>query len=87
MSMPAGNRVLITSVVLAAAGVLACVASLFNAWVPKGSLLAFVVALPLLALAIIGVMVGFVKAEKCEDWLHGRRDPTLRRGQGRRRPL
>jgi hypothetical protein len=60
---------------LAAAGVLACVAALFNIWVPRGSLLAFVLALPLLALAIVGIMFGFIKAcEKCEDWLHGRRD-------------
>jgi hypothetical protein len=75
MNMPVGKRVLVISIALAAGGVLACVAALFNVLVPKGSLLAFFAALVPLALAIIGVMVGFVNAcEKCEDWLHGRRD-------------
>ena len=75
MSMPAGKRVLVTSIALAAAGVLACIAALFDALVPKGSLWAFFAALVPLALVIIGILFGFVKAcEKCEDWLHGRRD-------------
>ena len=75
MSILVGKRVLAVSMALAAAGVLACVAALYNIWVPKGSLAAFVVSLPLLVLAVIAVMVGFIKTcEKCEDWLHGRRD-------------
>ncbi len=88
MSIPVGKRVLAVSMALAAAGVLACVAALYNIWVPKGSLVAFVVSLPLLALAVIAVMVGFVKAcEKCEDWLHGRRNRLFGVGGDDEEPL
>jgi hypothetical protein len=75
MSVPGWKKALVTSVLLAAAGVLACVAALFDVWVPQGSLLAFVIALPFLALATIGIMVGFIKVcEKGEDLLQSRRD-------------
>jgi hypothetical protein len=75
MAMTGWKKVLVTSVLLAAAGVLACVAALFDIWVPQGSLLAFVLALPFLAAAVIGIMFGFIKAcDTCEDWLQRRRE-------------
>jgi hypothetical protein len=66
------NKVLAISFVLAAAGILACIAALFDNLVPKGSLLAFLAAMIPLGLLIVGILIAFVwLCDKCEDYFSG----------------
>jgi hypothetical protein len=72
------NRIFAVSLCLAAAGGLACLAALYNAFVPRGSVVAFLAATVPLALAIGAVVVGFVwVCEKIEDCLAQRADRRL----------
>lgn len=53
------NRLLATSLALAAAGLLACIAAVLNAFFPRGSLPAFIGWMFTAGLATAAVMVGF----------------------------
>ena len=56
------NKLIAASSALAAAGVLACGAALFDAFMPKGTLTAFLASMALLGLLVSGVMIGFTWA-------------------------
>jgi hypothetical protein len=53
------NKLIAASSALAAAGVLACAAALLDAFMPKGSLAAFLASMALLGLLVTGVVIGF----------------------------
>ena len=71
------NKMVSASFALAAAGIVACLAALFDNLVPKGSLLAFLVAVIPLGLAIAALLVGFTwLCDRLEDTLHGSKDKS-----------
>ena len=71
-------KLITISSALAAAGVLACVAALFDAFMPKGSLTAFLAGIALLGLLVTGVLIGYTWAcDKCESYFNGRLDRLL----------
>jgi hypothetical protein len=60
MGWQAKNKMLIVSLSLAAAGILACIGALYDTLVPKGSLLAFLATMLPLGLLVAGIVVVFV---------------------------
>jgi hypothetical protein len=79
------NKMLVVSLSLAAAGILACLGALFDSLVANGSILAFLAATVPLGLAIAGVLAGFAwVCEKCESYF--RRLPERRAAKRRRFP-
>ena len=73
------NKMVAASLSLAAAGVLACVAAVFDCFVPKASVGAFVAAMVPLGMAIAAVVVGFVwLCEKCEGYFKEYTDRLFR---------
>ena len=69
------NKMLVVSLSLAAAGMLACMGALFDGLVSGGSIMAFLVATVPLGLGIMGVLLGFVwVCDKCESHLSRRAD-------------
>jgi hypothetical protein len=67
------EKTIVISMILGTAGILACVAAIFNIDVPKGSLTAFLAAIIPLGLAIIGILVGFTwVCDKCNDYFKRR---------------
>ena len=60
MGWQAKNKMLIVSLSLAAAGILACVGALYDTLVPKGSLVAFFATMLPLGLLVAGIVVVFV---------------------------
>jgi hypothetical protein len=78
------NKSIAISAALAAAGVLTCAAVILNAFMPRGSLLAFFASMLLLGLAVTGAAIGYLWAcEKCESYFQGRLDRILSRGKPR----
>jgi hypothetical protein len=76
------NKSIAISAALAAAGVLACAAALLNAFVPRGSLVAFLASTALLGLVATGVAIGYVwVCEKSEGYFEGRLDRLLSIGK------
>jgi hypothetical protein len=72
------NKLIVISFSLAAAGMLACIAALYDMFVPKGSVVAFLAAIIPLGAAILVVMAAFTWAcDKCEDYLSGHLDRLL----------
>jgi len=70
------------STALAAAGVLACAAAILDAFIPKGSLAAFLANIALLGLAVTGVLIAHTWAcDKCESYFNGRLDRLLSMGK------
>ncbi len=62
------NRLLLTSLALAAAGILTCVACLLDVYLPRGSLVAFLGWLFTAGVAIVAIMVSFAwTCEKVDD--------------------
>ncbi len=57
MCWQARNKMLVVSLSMAAAGILACVAALYDSFVPKGSLLAFLATMFPLGLLVAGIVV------------------------------
>jgi hypothetical protein len=69
------DKMLVVSLCLAGAGILACVGALFDGFVSGGSIMAFLAATVPLGLAIIGVLLGFAwVCDKCETYLRRRAD-------------
>jgi hypothetical protein len=60
MSWQAKNKMLVVSLSLASAGILACIAAVYDSFVPKGSLLAFWVTMVPMGLLVAGIVAGFV---------------------------
>lgn len=78
------NKMLALSFILAAAGILACVAALFDNLVPKGSLLAFLAAVIPLGVVIVGVLIAFAWfCDKCEDYFYGAKDEAKEEPQAK----
>jgi hypothetical protein len=62
------NRLLVTSLALAAAGILTCVASLLEAFFPRGSVAAFLGLLFSAGVAIAAIMIAFAwTCEKADE--------------------
>jgi hypothetical protein len=79
------DKMLVVSLCLAGAGVLACIGALFDGLVSGGSIMAFLAATVPLGLVIVGVLIGFAWAcDKCETYLRRRAD---RLAQKRRRDV
>lgn len=69
------NKMLVVSLCLAAAGILACIAAVYDSFVPKGSLLAFVATMFPLGLLVAVIIVGFVwLCERFESYSPPRRE-------------
>jgi hypothetical protein len=67
------NKMLVVSLSLATAGILACLGALFDSLVADGSILTFLAATVPLGLAIVGVLAGFAwLCDKCESYLRWR---------------
>jgi len=63
------NRLLLTSLALAAAGILTCVACAIDVVFPRGSLLAFLGWMVAAAIAIAAIMIGFAwSCEKVDEF-------------------
>ena len=60
MCWQARNKMLVVSLSMAAAGILACIAAVYDSFVPKGSLLAFLATMVPLGLLVAGIIVVFV---------------------------
>jgi hypothetical protein len=60
MCWQAKNKMLVVSLSLASAGILACIAAVYDSLVPKGSLLAFWVTMVPMGLLVAGIVGGFV---------------------------
>ncbi len=60
MCWQAKNKMLGVSLSLAAAGILACIAAVYDSFVPKGSLGAFLATMLPLGLLVAGIVVTFV---------------------------
>jgi hypothetical protein len=82
------NKMLVVSLSLAGAGVLACAAALFDTLVPKGSVLGFLGGMAALGIVVTAVVVGFVwVCDKCEAYLSDYTDRLLSMRQQGPRPL
>jgi hypothetical protein len=78
MCRRAWNKMIVVSVSLAAAGMLACVAALVDALAPKGSALGFAAAMVAVGAAIALVVSGYVwVCDRCEDYLSRRTNRLL----------
>jgi hypothetical protein len=67
------NKLIAASCALAAAGMLACAVAILDVFMPKGSLAGFLVGMALLALAVTGVVIGYIwVCEKCERYFKRR---------------
>jgi len=76
------NRLIAVSSALAAAGVLACAASLLDVFMPTGSLAGFLTRMALLGLVVTGVVIGYTwVCDKCESHFNGRLDRLLSRSK------
>ena len=72
------NKSIAVSSALAAAGVLVCAAAILDAFMPKGSLAAFLASMALLGLVVTGVVIGYTwVCDKCESYFNGRLDRLL----------
>ncbi len=72
------HRLITITAALAVAGILTCAAALFDVFMPKASLAAFLASMALLGLLVTGVMVGFTwVCDKCESYVGGRLDRIL----------
>lgn len=72
------NKMLVASLLLATAGILTCIAALFDIFVPKWSFLAFLGTLILLGLVVAGILGAFVwVCEKCDGYRKRRVDTLL----------
>jgi hypothetical protein len=60
MCWQARNKMLMVSLSMAAAGILACMAAVYDSLVPRGSLVAFLATMFPLALLVAGIVVSFV---------------------------
>ncbi len=79
MSWQAKNKMLVVSLSLAAAGVLACVAAVYDSLVPKGSLWAFLATMVPMGLLVAIIIVGFVwLCERWESYSPSRREQPLK---------
>jgi hypothetical protein len=76
----ARNKMLVVSLSLAAAGMLACIAAVYDSFVPKGSLVAFFATMLPLGLLVAGLVVVFV-------WLCERFESTPERRDEQRLKL
>lgn len=66
------NQIIAVSAALGAAGLLACVAALFDVFLPKGSFVGLLAGMFLLGFVVTGVMIGYTWAcDKCENVFHG----------------
>ena len=76
------NKLIAVSAALAAAGVLTCAVAIRDAFMPKGSLAAFLASMALLGLAVTGVVIGYTwVCDKCESYFNGRLDRLLSMGK------
>jgi cytochrome bd-type quinol oxidase subunit 2 len=67
------NNMLVVSLSLGAAGILACMGALFDSLVAEGSIFGFLAATVPLGLAIVGILMGFAwLCDKCESYLSRR---------------
>jgi len=80
MYWQAKNKMLVVSLSLAAAGMLACIAAVYDSFVPKGSLLAFLATMLPLGLLVAGIIAVFV-------WLCERFEGTPERRDEQRSKL
>jgi hypothetical protein len=79
------NRLIVASCALAAAGILACGFAVLHVLTPIGSILDFLAGVVLLALVVVGVMIGYSWiCEKCEDLPEERLDRILAAGKANR---
>jgi hypothetical protein len=86
MGTHTGEKTLVISLALAAAGILACVAALMDTVMPKGSTLAFFSTLAVLGLVVGAVLVAFTwLCDKCEAYFEARCDRTGEAGKPRSR--
>jgi hypothetical protein len=67
------NKMLVVSLCLGAAGILACAGALFDGLVAEGSILSFLAATVPLGLAIVGVLMGFAWACETSERYFSRR--------------
>ena len=80
------NRLIAASCALAAAGILACGFALLHILTPIGSMLDFLAGIVLLALVVVGVMIGYSwVCKKCEDLPEKRLDRIVAAGKANRR--
>ena len=80
------NRLIVASCALAAAGILACGFALLHILTPIGSMLDFLAGIVLLALVVVGVMIGYSwVCKKCEDLPEKRLDRIVAAGKANRR--
>ena len=81
MCRQARNKMLMVSLSMAAAGILACMAAVYDSLVPRGSLVAFLATMFPLALLVAGIVVSFVwLCEHFETSSQRRDDAGCRRG-------
>ncbi len=72
------NKSIAVSSALAAAGVLTCAAALLEAFMPKGSLAAFLASMALFGMVVTGVVIGYMwVCDRLDNYFHGRLDRIL----------
>jgi hypothetical protein len=82
MGSHGSNKLIAMSVAMAAAGILACAAALFDVFIPQGSIVGLCIRMTLLGVAVAGGVVGYTwVCDKCESYLSGRLAPLSEASQ------